>query len=213
MTTYFAQNSNVNIDTGNLWNTISDGSGDYLSWPPQVNDILDSNGQANLTINIVTAIAELKGGNFLVANDIILYNGIANDIISLTNTINLLANTVNQIYDKIVFQVPNGPVVTIPPPACSNTTIAWSYCYDGNGLPVSGMKFYIKLSEVLNTNITGAYSADEITFESNNEGVAFTEIPRGSNFRFRVKSGKASQWIEFSGTNSEYLELPFLISR
>jgi len=120
---------------------------------------------------------------------------------------------IKSIYDRIVFTVPDGPAVTIPAPSSNNVTVAYSYCYDVHGVPVAGVPITIKLMEVITPLPYGSYLSDEFTFYSDQYGVAYSEIPRGTSFRFRTKSGKNGAWIEFRGVDADSLQLPFLINK
>lgn len=125
-----------------------------------------------------------------------------------------ISPTVEEIYNKIVFTVPEGPVIPIPAPSSVNTTVVYSYCYDTNGRPVAGVPITIKMMDVINTaNLKGSYLSDAFTFTSDIHGVARAEIPRGTSFRYRVKSGNNGQWIEFKGVDAETYQLPFTISK
>lgn len=135
------------------------------------------------------------------------------DLSPISNSLSSIESTVNDIYERIVFTTPEGPVVPIPAPTANNVTIAYSYCYDTHGQPVAGVPITIKLMEVVSPLPKGSYLSDEITFVSNVDGIAMTEIPRGTSFRFRVKSGKNGSWIEFKGVDAESYQLPFLISK
>jgi len=53
MTTWYAQNSNVNIDSVNEWNDVPDGSGNWLTWADLAPaDILVTNGKTSIAINV-----------------------------------------------------------------------------------------------------------------------------------------------------------------
>lgn len=76
MATWFAQNSGVNIDSVNQWNSAANGSGSWLTWASLgAADILVANGKTSITINVNTTCATLTtaatggtaGGGFLLA--------------------------------------------------------------------------------------------------------------------------------------------------
>lgn len=76
MTTWFAQNSSVNIDSVNQWNSAANGSGSWLTWASlAVGDVLVANGKTSITINQNFTCASVTnaanggtaGGNFTVA--------------------------------------------------------------------------------------------------------------------------------------------------
>jgi len=77
MTTWYAQNSNVNIDSVNQWNDVANGSGNFLTWANlDPADILVANAKTNITCNvdftclrITTSNADggTAGGGFLLA--------------------------------------------------------------------------------------------------------------------------------------------------
>lgn len=81
MATWFAQNSSVNIDSVNQWNSAANGSGSWLTWASlDPADILVANGKTSITINVNTACAQLTtlatggtaGGGFILASGVTL---------------------------------------------------------------------------------------------------------------------------------------------
>jgi len=81
MTTWFAQNSSVNIDSVNQWNSAANGSGSWLTWASLgASDILVANGKTSITINVNTTCAKLTtaatggtaGGGFILSSGITL---------------------------------------------------------------------------------------------------------------------------------------------
>jgi hypothetical protein len=76
MATWFAQNSSVNIDSVNQWNSAANGSGSWLTWASLgAADILVANGKTSITINVNVTCAKLTtaatggtaGGGFIKA--------------------------------------------------------------------------------------------------------------------------------------------------
>lgn len=76
MATWFAQNSSVNIDSVNQWNSAANGSGSWLTWASLgASDILVANGKTSITINVSFTCATITtaatggtaGGGFLLA--------------------------------------------------------------------------------------------------------------------------------------------------
>jgi hypothetical protein len=76
MATWFAQNSNVNIDSVNQWNSAANGSGSWLTWASLgASDVLVANGKTSITINVSFTCATITtaaaggtaGGGFLLA--------------------------------------------------------------------------------------------------------------------------------------------------
>ena len=60
MATWYAQNSTVNIDSVNQWNSAANGSGSWLTWASlDAADILVMNGKTNVTINVSFTCAQL----------------------------------------------------------------------------------------------------------------------------------------------------------
>lgn len=59
MPTWFASQTNANINAANMWNAAPDGSGAWLTWPPASGDILVANGNL-IRINVNTTVAELQ---------------------------------------------------------------------------------------------------------------------------------------------------------
>lgn len=73
MTTYYAQQSSVNINSANLWNTAQDGSGSYLTWDNlTADDVLNANGKTGIAINVNFTCQRIEtdvslGGQFTIA--------------------------------------------------------------------------------------------------------------------------------------------------
>ena len=74
MATWFAQNSSVNIDSVNQWNSAANGSGSWLTWASLgASDVLVANGKTSITINVNVTCGELTtianggtaGGGFI----------------------------------------------------------------------------------------------------------------------------------------------------
>jgi hypothetical protein len=74
MATWFAQNSSVNIDSVNQWNSAANGSGSWLTWASLgATDVLVANGKTAITINVPVVCGELTtianggtaGGGFI----------------------------------------------------------------------------------------------------------------------------------------------------
>lgn len=60
MTTWFAQNSSVNIDSTNQWNSAANGSGSWLTWASLgASDVLVANGKTNIAINVNVTCASI----------------------------------------------------------------------------------------------------------------------------------------------------------
>ena len=75
MPTWFAQNSSVNIDSVNQWNSAANGSGSFLTWANlSPTDILVANGKTSIAINVdftcalITNVATggTAGGGFVM---------------------------------------------------------------------------------------------------------------------------------------------------
>ena len=68
MATWFAQNSSVNIDSANMWNSAANGSGSFLTWASlAAADVLVANGKTAISINVditpqVELTTEARGG-------------------------------------------------------------------------------------------------------------------------------------------------------
>lgn len=63
MTTWFAQNSGVNIDSVNQWNDAANGSGNWLTWADlDAADVLVANGKTSITINVDVTCSEVTNG-------------------------------------------------------------------------------------------------------------------------------------------------------
>ena len=74
MATWFAQNSSVNIDSVNQWNSAANGSGSWLTWASlDPTDVLVANGKTAITINVPVTCATITtaatggtaGGGFI----------------------------------------------------------------------------------------------------------------------------------------------------
>lgn len=81
MTVYYAQNSTVNINSANQWNTAANGSGSFLTWPPAAGDVLMANGKTAITVNVNMTVSEVRtdtangataGGGFTLADGVTL---------------------------------------------------------------------------------------------------------------------------------------------
>lgn len=202
----------VTVDTQEIANTV---------WLVQDRSLTD---KANFTLTNVYDAAK-TASQFNPSTDTVAHvtlvdtttNLTANVSVDLTSIDAAIANLNSQvadIYNRIIFQVPDGPAVLIPAPSSNNSTLAWAYCYDELGRPVAGTIITLKLIETCPTTTRkGSFLSQEFTTVSNQYGIATTEIPRGSIFKFRVKSGRTGSWIEFRGTDDEQLELPFLVSK
>jgi hypothetical protein len=107
MTTWYAQNSSVNIDSANQWNDVSDGSGNWLTWASLgITDILQSNGKTAIAINCNFTCSQVNntgGGGFTIDTDAGTYTVTANAqggttgatnciLASGTGTFNLIGN-------------------------------------------------------------------------------------------------------------------------
>jgi hypothetical protein len=76
-TVWYAQQSSVNINTASLWNDVSDGSGNWLTWASlAADDTLRANGKTSITINVDTTCAQIdtltSGGGFVLADGVTL---------------------------------------------------------------------------------------------------------------------------------------------
>ena len=61
MATWFAQNSSVNIDSVNQWNSAANGSGSWLTWASLgASDVLVANGKTNITVNVNVTCASIR---------------------------------------------------------------------------------------------------------------------------------------------------------
>jgi hypothetical protein len=81
VTTWFAQNSSVNIDSTNQWNSAANGSGSWLTWASLgASDVLVANGKTSITINVNVTCATLTteanggtaGGGFLMSAGVVV---------------------------------------------------------------------------------------------------------------------------------------------
>lgn len=60
MTTWYAQNSNVDIDSVNQWNDAPDGSGNWLTWADlDSGDVLVTNGKNNINVSVPVTCATI----------------------------------------------------------------------------------------------------------------------------------------------------------
>ncbi len=71
MTTWYAQNSSVDIDSVNEWNDAANGSGSWLTWGNlAADDILEANAKTAIEMNVDSftcgSIKTLSGGGFTV---------------------------------------------------------------------------------------------------------------------------------------------------
>ncbi|MGI2326057.1 MULTISPECIES: hypothetical protein [unclassified Methylococcus] len=123
-------------------------------------------------------------------------------------TIAGIASGVQAINDRIVYNVPAGPVVSIPAPSGPTKTIAWTYCYDVHGALAAGIEVMIRMRDAVGSK--GAYSAQVVKALSGADGIATLEIPRNPKALFDVRRG-SGPWIEFSGVDADSIELPAVI--
>jgi hypothetical protein len=114
----------------------------------------------------------------------------------------------SELHDRIVWQVPTGPVDVIPAPSSPTKTVAWAYCYDAHGAPTANIEVMIKLLDA--GAAKGAYAAQVVKALSNAAGIAILEIHRNPLARFHVRRG-AGPWVEFSGVDADSIELPAVI--
>lgn len=104
-------------------------------------------------------------------------------------TIAGIASGVQTINDRIVYNVPAGPVVSIPAPSGPTKTIAWAYCYDVHGALAAGIEVVIRMRDA--GGLKGAYSAQVVKALSGADGIATLEIPRNPKAHFDVRRGPA----------------------
>ncbi|MDF9393859.1 MULTISPECIES: hypothetical protein [Methylococcus] len=123
-------------------------------------------------------------------------------------TISGIASEVQAINDRIVYNVPSGPVISIPAPSGPTKTVALAYCYDVHGAAVAGVEVVIRMRDAVGSK--GAYSAQVMKALSDANGIATLEIPRNPKARFDVRRG-AGPWVEFSGVDADSIELPAVI--
>jgi hypothetical protein len=110
MATWFAQNSSVNIDSANQWNSAANGSGSWLTWASlAASDVLVANGKTSIAINVDFTCATIcndgtggatNGGNFTVATGRAITSSIVggNNIcvtVSSSSTVTLVGNISN----------------------------------------------------------------------------------------------------------------------
>jgi hypothetical protein len=88
MATWFAQNSSVNIDSVNQWNSAANGSGSWLTWASLgASDILVANNKSSITINVSFTCATITtaatggtaGGGFLLAAGVTVTANVVSD--------------------------------------------------------------------------------------------------------------------------------------
>jgi hypothetical protein len=102
VTVYYAQQSSVNIDAANLWNTAANGSGSYVAFGDLTSaDVLMANGKTSITINVDTTVDEVRtdnangataGGGFILADGVTLTaNPTAGSTVCVTFSANLPA--------------------------------------------------------------------------------------------------------------------------
>lgn len=130
------------------------------------------------------------------------------DLSALDTTLQNLTAQVTETNERIVFQVPDGPVITLAAPVAGQTT-AWTVCYDEHGVAEAGVSIQVKLY----AGIQGpgaAYDGATLTATSGANGVASLQLPRNAALRFKCRRG-TGPWIAFSGVDAETLELPLLI--
>jgi hypothetical protein len=99
MATWFAQNSGVNIDSVNLWNSAANGSGSWLTWASLgAADVLVANGKTSIAINVnvtcgtitTAATGGTAGGGFMLSDGVTVTAGL---VTGTTNVITFSANS------------------------------------------------------------------------------------------------------------------------
>lgn len=108
--------------------------------------------------------------------------------------------------DRLAEQVPEGPVIVIPPPGPLQTT-AWCMCFTEDGEPEKNVEIIITC---LKATDNGAFDSAPKILKSNVEGLASGTIPRGAGFTFSARRGNGKT-IKFNGVDEETLELPTLL--
>jgi hypothetical protein len=110
------------------------------------------------------------------------------------------------IYDRIVFSVPEGPAAVVPAPGVGQTTV-WAMCYDEEGQPESGVTLTV---QCVKAEDPGAFDSVPVVLTSDETGLAAGAIPRGAGLRFQARRG-TGKWVRFQGADSDSLELPNLL--
>lgn len=120
--------------------------------------------------------------------------------------------TLSDLSTRISEQVPgDDPVLVIPAPPDTTTTVAWVRCWDAHGQAQSG----VKISMVLRgfSGRSGeAFSHTVITAVSNAEGIASVFIPRGAELTFEAWR-EGGPPVIVSGVDEDQLELPALLGK
>ena len=109
-------------------------------------------------------------------------------------------------YARLGEQVPDGPVVVIPPPLPGQTT-AWTVCYDEEGQVEAGVEITIICTK---STDGGAFDSTPVVLTSDEDGLASGPIPRGAGLTFTARRG-SGRAVRFSGVDDETLELPPLV--
>jgi hypothetical protein len=203
MTVYYAQNSTVNINSANQWNTAANGSGTFLTWPPASNDVLMANGKTSITINVSTTAAEIRndtangstnGGGYILGNGITLtaagYGGSAT-LITFSTASPGKAYIVGNLQGGAVFALSNSGTGTVE--ITGNCTAGTSYGINaadagiinitgnitgGSGAGAYGL-YNASAGTVTQTgNVTGGSAS--VTYGVNNNGIGTVTVTGNS---------------------------------
>lgn len=114
--------------------------------------------------------------------------------------------SITAMEERLEEQVPDGPVVVIPPAGVGQTT-AWTACYDEEGQVEEGVEITIICTK---STDGGAFDSTPVVLTSDEDGLASGPIPRGAGLTFTARRGSGRP-VRFSGVDGETLELPPLV--
>lgn len=112
------------------------------------------------------------------------------------------------VYDRIVAQVPSGPVDFIPSAPTSGQTTYWAYCYNSEGSPVEGITHEFMVIET--NGGTGSYTRTIQTEVSDSVGIVEFSGPRNPKLKMALRR-EGGDWIYFSGVNQPTYEMPVVL--
>lgn len=115
------------------------------------------------------------------------------------------------ILARLEAQVPTGPVLVIPAPPTDTEMVAWCRCWNQYGQLEENVLIEAQLLAVP-TSLGDAYDDSIATALSNSDGIASLILPRGKDFKFRVRRNGGT-WKNFSGDDVASMELPDMIGR
>lgn len=128
---------------------------------------------------------------------------------SVTPDFDALITATSDLVDRINASVPEGPMFVAPAPASATEMIVWTRCFDEHGEIEPGVPIDVQLVSAP-AGTSHAYDSAISSAISDEDGIAYVSIPRGTDFVFKARRG-GGRWVRFDGADLESIELPNLI--